>query len=44
MSTTEKKSPRSILDLSRKMSTTQLEADIASFIRSLIPVSKKTEV
>lgn len=44
MSVTRKKSPRSIFDLSRKMSTTQLEADIVAFIRNSIPVTKTTEV
>lgn len=44
MSTTEKKSPRSIFDLSRKVSTTQLEVEISAFIRDSIPVTKTMEV
>ena len=44
MSTTEKRSPRSIFDLSRKMSTTRLESEIATFIRNLIPVTKQKEI
>lgn len=44
MSFTQKKSPRSTFDLSHKMSTTQLKADVVAFVCSLIPATDKKEV